>query len=98
MNSFVTDPRVGAGVAGGTGLMGFLTRIGVTPELLGMVATLIGIILSLVIITVHVNKLMIDRRERRLVDEKLRLEIAQLKWRMEQDKKLAESRNNDPAA
>lgn len=97
MNNFVADPRVGAGVAGGTGLMGFLTRIGVTPELLGMVATLIGIVLSLVIITVHLNKLMIDRRERRLVDEKLRLEIAQLKWRMEQDRKLAEPKN-DPAA
>lgn len=97
MNSFVADPRVGAGVATGTGLMGFLTRIGVTAELLGMVATLIGIILSLVIITVHLNKLMIDRRERRLVDEKLRLEIAQLKWRMEQDKKLAEPKNG-PAA
>ncbi len=98
MNSFVADPRVGAGVAGGTGLMGMLTRLGITPELLGMLATFIGIVLSLVIITVHVNKLMIDRRERRLVDQKLRLEIEQLKWKMEQDKKLAESRNNDPAA
>lgn len=97
MNSFVADPRVGAGVATGTGLMGFLMRIGVTAELLGMIATLVGIILSLVIITVHLNKLMIDRRERRLVDEKLRLEIAQLKWKMENERKAAES-NNDPAA
>ncbi len=97
MNNFVADPRVGAGVAGGTGLMGMLTRLGITPELLGMLATFIGIVLSLVIITVHLNKLMIDRRERRLVDEKLRLEIAQLKWRMEQDRKLAEPKN-DPAA
>lgn len=96
MNNFVADPRVGAGVAGGTGLMGFLTRIGVTPELLGMVATLVGIVLSLVILTVNLNKLMIDRRERRLVDEKLRLEIAQLKWKMEMDRKLAESKT-DPA-
>lgn len=97
MNNFVTDPRVGASVAGGTGLMGFLTRIGVTPELLGMIATLVGIVLSLVILTVNLNKLMIDRRERRLIDEKLRLEIAQLKWKMEYEKKLAESKN-DPAA
>lgn len=97
MNNFVTDPRVGASVAGGTGLMGFLTRIGVTPELLGMIATLVGIVLSLVILTVNLNKLMIDRRERRLIDEKLRLEIAQLKWKMEYEKKLAESKS-DPAA
>lgn len=96
MNNFVADPRVGAGVAGGTGLMGFLTRIGVTPELLGMIATLVGIVLSLVILTVNLNKLMIDRRERRLIDEKLRLEIQQLKWKMEMDRKLAESKN-DPA-
>ena len=97
MNSFVADPRVGAGVASGTGLMGMLTRLGVTPELLGMLATFVGIVLSLVILAVNLNKLMIDRRERRLIDEKLRLEIAQLKWRMEQDKKLAEPKNG-PAA
>lgn len=96
MNNFVADPRVGAGVAGGTGLMGFLTRIGVTPELLGMIATLVGIILSLVIITVHVKKMILDGREARYRNEKNRLEIQQLKWKMEMDRKLAESKN-DPA-
>lgn len=96
MNNFAADPRVGAGVAGGTGLMGFLTRIGVTPELLGMIATLVGIILSLVIITVHVKKMISDGREARYRNEKNRLEIQQLKWKMEMDRKLAESKT-DPA-
>lgn len=96
MNNFVADPRVGAGVAGGTGLMGMLTRLGITPELLGMIATLVGIILSLVIIAVHVKKMILDGREARFRNEKNRLEIQQLKWKMEMDRKLAESKN-DPA-
>ena len=96
MNNFVADPRVGAGVAGGTGLMGFLTRIGVTPELLGTVSILVGIILSLVIITVNIKKMILDSREARLRDEKNHLEIEQLKWKMQMDRKLAESKN-DPA-
>lgn len=95
MSNFVADPRVGASVAGGTGLMGFLTRIGVTPELMGMIATLIGIILSLVIIVVHLRKMRSDSIEARYRNEKNKLEIEQLKWKMEQEKKLA---GNDPAA
>jgi len=95
MSNFVADPRVGASVAGGTGLMGFLTRIGVTPELMGMIATLIGIILSLVIIVVHLRKMRSDSIEARYRNEKNKLEIEQLKWKMEQEKKLA---GNGPAA
>ena len=95
MSNFVADPRVGASVAGGTGLMGFLTRIGVTPELMGMIATLIGIILSLVIIVVHLRKMRSDSIEARYRNEKNKLEIEQLKWKKEQEKKLA---GNDPDA
>lgn len=94
MNNFLADPRVGTAVSGSTGLVGFLTRIGLTPELLGMIATLIGIILSLVIIAVHISKMISDSRDSRFRNEKNRLEIEQLKWKLEREKKLA---RNDPA-
>lgn len=95
MSNFVADPRVGAGVAGGTGLMGILTRMGITPELMGVVATFVGIVLSVVLIVVYLRKMHNDNVDARFRNEKSRLEIEQLKWKMEQEKKLAGS---DPAA
>lgn len=96
MNNFAADPRVGVSVAGGTGLTGWLTKIGLTPELLGIVATMVGIIATLVIVVVNLQKMFSDSREARYRNEKNRLEIEQLKWKMEMDRKLAESKN-DPA-
>lgn len=98
MTDFIANPRVGVSVASGTGIMGVLTRMGITPELMGLVATFVGTVLSLVLIVVYLRKMHNDAVEARYRTEKNKLEIEQLKWKMEQGKKIAESGKTDLAA
>jgi hypothetical protein len=95
--SFIADGRVGAAVAVSTGATGTGTWLEMIPENIGRLGTLVGIVLSLVLIVVHLRKMRLDAIDAKYRAERNKLEIAQLKWKMEQEKKLAESKT-DPAA
>jgi len=89
--NFIADGRVGATVAAGTTGAGLTTTwLDWLPDDIGKLATVTGIILSLVLIMVHLNRMRFDTR-------KARLEIEQMRWRLQQEMKIAESNKNDPA-
>lgn len=89
--NYIADGKVGAGVAAGTTGSGLMTTwLSFIPDEIGKVATVTGIILSLVLIVVHLQKMRYDSR-------KARLEIEQMKWRMMQDRKTATESKIDPA-
>lgn len=96
--TIIADGRVGAAVATTTAATGTGTWLEMIPENIGRLGTLVGIILSLVLIVVHLRRLRLDTLEARHKTEKHELEMAQLKWKLEQEMKLAGSDKTDPAA
>ncbi len=88
--NFIADGRFGAIVATGTTGAGTATWMSWIPEDIGKIATLAGILLSLVLIVVHLNKMRYDSK-------KARLEIEQLQWKIDQERKLTGSQNSNPA-
>ncbi|MGL5284387.1 MAG: hypothetical protein ACRC8W_22015 [Plesiomonas shigelloides] len=89
----LTDGRLGAAVGAGTSGSGIATWLEMIPNEIGKLATLVGIILSLVLIVMHVRKMRQDardgeireqeaearRREAGLREELLRVQIAKEK-------------------
>jgi len=63
------DIKIGAAVSGGTTATGISTWFEYIPADIGKLATLIGIVLSIVLIYVHLKK---GRLERALLKEQLR--------------------------
>ena len=83
--NFIADGRVATVVATGTTGTGLMTTwLDWLPDDIGKLATVTGIVLSLVLIVVHLSKMRYESR-------KAKLEIEQLQWRIEQEKKLAGS-------
>lgn len=88
--SFTANNQVGTAVAGGTTVTGLMTNLGITPETIGVVATLLGIILSVVLIYGHIKRIIIesaDRKEREILSELSRkkaiIELEELRKRVE---------------
>ena len=79
----ITDGRIGSAVAGGTIGTGTATWADWIPGDIGKIATLVGIILSLVLIAVHLRKMRYDAKEWELKQIKAQLEIDELRTRME---------------
>lgn len=78
-----SDPRVGWMAAGGTTAAGSAKWIEMIPNEIGKIATLIGAILSLVLIVVHLRKMRQDAQAADLARIKAELEIAELRARIE---------------
>lgn len=75
----LTDGRLGAAVGAGTSGSGIATWLEMIPNEIGKLATLVGIILSLVLIVMHVRKMRQDARESKLREDLLRAQIAKEK-------------------
>lgn len=75
----LTDPKLGAVVATGTGGSGLGTWLDMIPNEIGKLATLVGIILSMVLIVMHLRKMRQEARESRLREELLRAQIDDVK-------------------
>lgn len=76
LNDIATDPKVGTTVAGFTSATGLGTTLSWIPEDIGKLATVVGIVLSLVLIYTHLRK---GRSEYK----KVQLEIALLERKIQ---------------
>lgn len=84
--SFTGNTQVGTVVASGTTITGLMTKYGITPETVGIFATLCGIILTVVMICGHIQRIRnesAERREkeiiRRIEREKAEIELAEMR-------------------
>ena len=77
--SLLESPPVGHAVAGGTLTTGVATWLNLIPNEIGKLATLVGIVLSLVLIVMHIRKMRHDSAESELRRELLRLKIQKTK-------------------
>lgn len=87
--SLTGDTQVGTAVASGTTVTGLMTEYGITTETIGIIATLAGIILSLVMIYGHIKRIRNESAERkekeaiaRIEKEKAEIELAELRRKM----------------
>ena len=78
-----SDPRVGWVAAGSTTAAGSVKWIEMIPNEIGKIATLIGAILSFVLIIVHLRKMKHDSQAAELARVKAELEIEELRARIE---------------
>lgn len=77
--SLMTDPKTGYLVGTGTTTSGLGTWLDLIPNDIGKLATLVGICLSMVLITMHLRKMRQDAREGKLREELLRAQIEQVR-------------------
>lgn len=84
--SLIGNNQVGSLVAGGTTLTGVLAKWGITSDSMGLVAAIIGVLLSFVMLWGHVKRIIndsADRRERakaaQLAEKKALLELDKLR-------------------
>lgn len=77
--SLMTDPKVGYIVGTSTTTSGLGTWLDLIPNDIGKLATLVGILLSMVLIVMHLRKMVLDARESRLREELLRAQIEQVR-------------------
>ena len=84
--SFTGNTQVGTVVASGTTITGLMTKYGITQETVGIFATLCGIILRVVMICGHIQRIRnesAERREeeiiRRIEREKAEIELAEMR-------------------
>lgn len=84
--SLMTDPKVGYIVGTSTTTSGLGTWLDLIPNDIGKLATLVGILLSVVIMTMHIRKMVLDsresaarERESKLREELLRAQIEQVR-------------------
>lgn len=63
--SIIGNNQVGGAVAGTTTLTGLLTNLGITPDSMGILATLVGIILTLVMLWGQVKRIKNESEERK---------------------------------
>lgn len=85
VKELIADPRIGAAVASGT--VGTGTIIDVIPDGIGKVATVIGILLSILLIRVHYANL-----------QKIKMEVAIMKRKEEERREAAKLRKEEGLA
>ena len=62
--SLTGNTQIGTAVASGTTVTGLMAKYGITTETIGIVATLTGIVLSLVMIYGHIKRIRNESAER----------------------------------
>ena len=84
--SLTGNTQVGTAVASGTTVTGLMAKYGITTETIGIIATLAGIVLSLVMIYGHIRRIRNESAERkekeaiaRIEKEKAEIELAELR-------------------
>ena len=84
--SFIANNQVGSAVAGTTTLTGLLTNFGITSESMGLLATFVGILLTVVMLWGHIKRIINDGAERKekaraaaLAEKKALLELDKLR-------------------
>ena len=87
--SLTGNTQVGTAVASGTTVTGLMAKYGITTETIGIIATLAGIVLSLVMIYGHIKRIRNESAERKeeeiiakLTREKAELELDELRRKM----------------
>lgn len=87
--SLTGNTQVGTAVASGTTVTGLMAKYGITTETIGIIATLAGIVLSLVMIYGHIKRIRNESAERkekeiiaRLEAERAQLELDELRRRV----------------
>lgn len=87
--SLTGNTQVGTAVASGTTVTGLMAKYGITTENIGIIATLAGIVLSLVMIYGHIRRIRNESAERkekeaiaRIEKEKAEIELAELRRKM----------------
>lgn len=72
--------KIGAGVtSGGSIAAGFMTFLEILPRCIGIMASIMGLLLTSVLLYKHILSLRLSKEEHRLKMEKLELEVRKLK-------------------
>lgn len=87
--SFTGNTQAGTVVASGTTVTGLMTKYGITPETIGIFATLCGILLTVIMIYGHIRRIRNESAERkekeiiaRIEREKAEIELAEMRRKM----------------
>lgn len=87
--SFTGNTQAGTLVASGTTVTGLMTKYGITPETIGIFATLCGILLTIIMIYGHIRRIRNESAERkekeiirRIEREKAEIELAEMRQKM----------------
>lgn len=87
--SFTGNTQAGTLIASGTTVTGLMTKYGITPETIGIFATLCGILLTIIMIYGHIKRIRNESAERkekeaiaRIEKEKAEIELAEMRRRM----------------
>lgn len=87
--SFTGNTQAGTVVASGTTVTGLMTKYGITPETIGIFATLCGILLTIIMIYGHIRRIRNESAERkekeiiaRIEREKAEIELAEIRRKM----------------
>lgn len=87
--SFTGNTQAGTVVASGTTVTGLMTKYGITPETIGIFATLCGILLTIIMIYGHIRRIRNESAERkekeiiaRIEREKAEIELAEMRRKM----------------
>ena len=87
--SFTGNTQAGTVVASGTTVTGLMTKYGITPENIGIFATLCGILLTIILIYGHIRRIRNESAERkekeiiaRIEREKAEIELAEMRRKM----------------
>lgn len=87
--SFTGNTQAGALVASGTTMTGLMTKYGITPETIGIFATLCGILLTIIMIYGHIRRIRNESAERkekeiiaRIEREKAEIELAEMRRKL----------------
>lgn len=87
--SFTGNTQAGTLIASGTTVTGLMTKYGITPETIGIFATLCGILLTIIMIYGHIRRIRnesAERKEREIIArierEKAEIELAEMRRRV----------------
>lgn len=87
--SFTGNTQAGTLIASGTTVTGLMTKYGITPETIGVFATLCGILLTIIMIYGHIRRIRNESAERkekeiiaRIEREKAEIELAEMRRKL----------------
>ena len=87
--SFTGNTQAGTVVASGTTVTGLMTKYSITPETIGIFATLCGILLTIIMIYGHIRRIRNESAERkekeiiaRIEREKAEIELAEMRRKL----------------
>jgi len=89
------NPKTGHVVAGGTLTNGVGYVLGMIPDDIGKLGTLIGAVLSITLIYVHIGKFRADMRSRAISDEKSKIEMERVRLEVASLKEKLNAKKND---